>query len=611
MLDPWQLGFDAMGTILAFALTPLLWLFLALFAWEQGPFAESVGFGKLTFWLLVPASLLAYVAELTFTRIGPDLLAINLGGGLFPLLVSCALFTRIAPPLRRSLAFFGIWFSVESALALFAVVYLPNAATQDIAVTAIAVAFSFVAFFVAPRLLGDSPAFAGRRVAGLVALTSGVTVLTFLASYTVPGAGIEEQFPIYLITPVLAGFVAVLIARPLFAGREALALPMAYCATTFGVLVGADVLRQPPLYGAGPMNLYVIGGADILDLLYLSGLLALAAAYAAHRLLERGWSPVPDDATPTPPAAPTHRLARSLQSQYEGASIDAVRTASAAAHDAAAQAHRILELPEAPDPARPWSGLGVPGWVVADQANLDALAATSPAEPAEGMRAWLAARMLVGVGRSLWTPRLASVRARIAAYAIDLALVTAPAIAVWWFLAASIGGSLVDVLSAVSFVAAAYGYIAVAFLYGAISESAFGTTPGKWLLGLEVRDRNFRRPGWLAAFVRAAPRLATFSAIGLGLSAAVAILAHGGVGAANAIVFGNLSNLVALLYFLAIALTATLLFGAFAILVMVLTSERQRVGDRWAGTWVIRAARSISGAPSASPSPMPSGPPRS
>ncbi len=608
MLDPLQLGLDVTGTILAFALTPLLWLFLALFAWERGPLAESVGFGKLTFWLLVPASLLAYVAELTFTRIGPDLLAINLGGGLFPLVVSCALFARIAPPLRRSLAFFGVWFSVESALALAAVVYLSNAATQDIAVTAIAAAFSLAAFALAPRLLGDAPSYVGRRAASLVALTSGVTVLTFLASYTVPGAGIEEQFPIYVITPVLAGFVAVLIARPLFAGREALALPMAYSATTFGVLVGADVLRQPPLYGPGSMNLYVIGGADILDLLYLSGLLALAAAYAAHHLLERSGIPVPDDAGSVPPASPTHRLARSLQEQYDGRPADSIRAASVAAHDAAAQAHRVLELPETPDRAHPWSGLGAPGWVVADQANLDALAVTAPADPPEAMRAWLAARMLVGVGRSLWTPRLASIRARIAAYAIDLALVTAPAVAVWWFLAASIGGSLVGVLSAVSFVAAAYGYIAVAFLYVAISETAFGTTLGKWMLGLEVRDRNFRRPRWLAAFVRAAPRLATYSAIGLGLSAAIAILAHGGVGAANAVVFGNLTNLLAFLYFLGIALTATVLFGAFAILVMVLSSERQRIGDRWAGTWVIRAARPTLATPAA---PMPSVPPRS
>jgi uncharacterized RDD family membrane protein YckC/uncharacterized membrane protein len=610
VLDPLQLGSDVAGTLLAFALTPLLWLFLALFAWERGPLAESVGFGKLTFWLLVPASLLAYVAELTFARIGPDLLAINLGGGLFPLLVSCALFTRIAPPLRRSLAFFGVWFSVESALALAAVVYVSNPATQDVAITAIAAAFSLAAFALAPRLLGNAPSSAGRRVAGLVALTSGVTVLTFLASYTVPGAGIEEQFPIYVITPVLAGFVAVLIARPLFPGREALALPMAYSATTFGVLVGADVLRQPPLYGPGPINLYVIGGANILDLLYLSGLLALAAAYAAHHLLERGETPVPDDAGPTPPASPTHRLARSLQEQYDGRPSDSIRTASVAAHDAAAQAHRALELPEAPDPARPWSGLGVPGWVVADQANLDAQAATATADPPEAMRAWLAARMLVGVGRVLWAARLASIRARAAAYAIDLAIVTAPAVAVWWFLAASIGGSLVDVLSAVSFVTAAYGYIAVAFLYDAISETAFGTTLGKRLLGLEVRDRNFRRPSWLAAFVRTAPRLATYSAIGLGLSAAVAILAHGGVGAANAVVFGTLTNLVAFLYFLGIALTATVLFGAFAILMMALSSERQRLGDRWAGTWVVRAARPTS-VVSVAPAPMPSAPPRS
>lgn len=601
MLDPLQLGFDVSGTILAYALTPLLWLFLALFAWEQGPFAESVGFGKLTFWLLVPGSVLAFLAELTFAQAGPDLLAVNLGGGLFPLLIAGALFARIAPPLRRSLTFFGLCFSAETAVALVTVVYVSGATVQDLAVTAIAVGFSLGAFLLAPRALGGAPSAIGSRVGGLVALTSGVMVLTFLASFTVPGAGIEELFPIYLLTPLLAGFVAVLIARPLFVGHEALALPMAYSATTFGVLVGADVLRQPPLYGAGPMNLYVIGGANVLDLLYLSGLLALFAAYLAHRLLERGWTTLPGPAHPTPRAPPTHRLTRALQAAYEGRPADAVRDAALAAHESAAQAHRLRELPEAPDPTRPWSGLGVPGWVVADQANLDALAASTSADAVEGMRAWWAARMLVGIGRDLGAPCLATIRTRIAACAIDLAIVTIPAVLLWWFLAASIGGSLVSVLGAVSFVAATYGYVATAFLYGAISESVSGTTPGKWMLGLEVRDRNFRRPGWLAAFVRAAPRLGTYSAIALGLSAAVAIVAHGGVGAANAIVFGNLSNLFAFLYFLAIAATATLLFGSFAVLVMALTSDRQRIGDRWAGTWVVRSSRPTWGVPVPTP----------
>ena len=607
MLDPFQLGFDVSGTILSFALPPLLWLFLALFAWERGPFAESVGLGKLTFWLLVPASILAFVAELTFVRIGPDLLAINLGGGLFPLLVAGALFARIAPPMRRTLAFFGLWLSVESALALLAVVYLASVPGQELAVTAIAVGFSLAAFYVAPGVLREVAPAIGRRVGGLVALTSAVVVLTYLASSTVPGAGIEELFPVYLMTPILAGFVAVLIARPLFEGREGLALPMAYSTTTFGVLVGADVLREPPLYGPGPMNLYVIGGANVLDLLYLSGLLALAAAYAAHRLLERGWTPVPDGPVP-PPSPPTQRLTRSLQAEYDDRPADAVRDASLAAREAAAQAHRLLELPAAADPARPWEGLGVPAWVVADQANLDSLARSPSIEPVEGLRAWLAARMLVGVGRDLGAPRLATIRARIAACAIDLALVTVPAVVLWWFLAISIGGSLVSVLGAISFLAAAYGYIAAAFLYGAIAECVFGTTPGKWMLGLEVRDRNLRRLGWLPAFVRAAPRLATYSAIGIELSAAIAALALGGAGGASAAGFGSLSNSVAFLYFLGIAATATLLFGAFGVLVMVISSERQRIGDRWAGSCVVR-----SGVPTwaAARVPAPSVPPRS
>ncbi len=82
----------------------------------------------------------------------------------------------------------------------------------------------------------------------------------------------------------MAAVVAPLVLR----GEEALALPAAFVAGTFGVLVGADVLRQPPLYPSSSPGLYIIGGAGVFDLVYLSGLLALATAFAAHRLLGRG-----------------------------------------------------------------------------------------------------------------------------------------------------------------------------------------------------------------------------------------------------------------------------------------------------------------------------------
>ncbi len=150
MIDPIALTNDIVGNVSSLALPALLWALIYLLAWEQGPFATSIGFGRRTFWLLLPGALLASLVLLPIQPGANDWLAI-------------------------------------------------------------------------------------------------------------PGVGIEESFPMYLLPPFGAGGGAVVAAEWVFPGGEGLALPAAYVAGTFGVLVGADVLREPPLYIAGgPAGLYAI-----------------------------------------------------------------------------------------------------------------------------------------------------------------------------------------------------------------------------------------------------------------------------------------------------------------------------------------------------------------
>jgi uncharacterized RDD family membrane protein YckC len=594
VIDPVQLANDIAGNVTLLVFPAVLWALLYLLAWEHGAFAESLGLGRRAFWLLLPGALLATLVLLPIAPISNDWLAISYAGALFPLFVGGLAFGRFAPPAARTLPTFVALLAVETTALLVLVILDPHGSLESVGVVGIAAAVPLAAGLgavVAPEAkLG--------RVAVLLGLTSGVLVFTFFASSAIPGVGIEESFPAYLLAPVGAGLVAVAIADRVFPRAEALALPAAFFAATVGVLVGADALRQPPLYGSGPAGLYAVGGAGVLDLVYLSGLLALSAAYVGHRLVGRGLDPVPGTAPP-PGGTPLGRLARALRAGVAGRIGEALEESSAASHAAAGQARELLEVPEAPA-HRPWEGLPVPGWVVSDQANLDAAARSGSTDGREGFRGYLTARWLVLIGRELSARRYATVGARTGAFALDLVVVTAPAVALWSYLLLTVPGTLNDLATSVGYNAAIYAYAGLAFLYFAVLEAARGRTVGKWLLGIEVRDRALERPSFLSSLVRNASKLPTLSVLGLGLGVGLLLLfkagSTAGLSVAGLALPVGLFDFVAILAFV---IGGVGLFGAVGLLVIVMSSERQRFGDLVAGTWVVRAAKPATSAPPA------------
>jgi uncharacterized RDD family membrane protein YckC len=590
VIDPGQLAADIAGNAVSLALPGLLWAALFLLAFEHGPFAASLGLGRRAFWLLLPGAIASTFADLPFVPIGNDLVGIGLAGALFPILVALLTFARVAPPARRSLRLYGGGYAVLAAATLAVVLVLSRPWEQDVGVLAVAVGLPAVLLALAPP--GD---LLWRRVGFLLAITDGVALLTFLFSAAVPGVGITEGFPQYLLPPVAAGAVAVLFAPLVFRGEEALGLAAAFVASTFGVLVGADVLRQPPLYPSSQPGLYVIGGAGVSDLVYLSGLLALATAFLVHQQLGRGWEPVGGfrPANPTP----VGRLARSFRAGVRGDLAGSLAGSDLASRQAAAQTRQLFGVPEPPS-ERPWQGLPVPGWVVSDQANLDAVAKSGTSDGRESFRGWLMARSLVVLAMQLNSRRFASAQQRALAYGVDLAIVLAPAVALWSVLAATTHGGFPAVIQSVGYNAAIYGFIALAFLYFVIAERAFGTTPGKTLFHLMVRERGMRPPSLLAVLLRNSFKVPTLTILGVGISLATALgVAPGGGATAS---FGGvlvpIGALAAVFFVVFVALGVGLL-GAIAFLTISATSERQRCGDLVAGTWVLRVATPVRPAP--------------
>lgn len=586
VVDLGTLANDLVQGAAYFLLPPLLWLFLFLFVWRDAALARSAGFERRVFWVLLPGAFLGYLSDLPVFPWNGNILAVNLGGAALPVALAFGLLARrAADPLGQLVAFLAGLAAVSGGM-LAVVLALPPGALAD--------ALYLVALGLPPvTLLAIGRSASSRlappvRVAGTwLAATSVVLGLTFAATATIPGVGIVSQFPFYFAAPVAGGLLALGIARGLgHPGEEGLAL--AYALTTLGVLLGADLLRQPPLYASGG-NVYAIGGAGPLDLVYLSGLIALAVAYLALRGARIERRPKERLDAPEAPRAPVARLRRALFLGVRGAGAASLRESAGAAEDAARQSRRLFGLGDPAPPDAPWQGLPVPSWIVADQRNLTQLAQRGPTGPQDAYRAWLTARWLVRAARELDRRRFATFHRRAAAFLLDLAVVALPASVVWVALVLGFTGAPAELGASAPFNAAIIGFSAVAFLYFTLAEWRFHTTLGKHLLGLEVRDRTLHPPGAVAALVRNLPKLIPLTIIGIGapLTVALAILGPGGFGSGASGPTAALDAALSSLAVLAFVLVGVGVTGAVSALAISASAESQRIGDLIAGTWVV------------------------
>jgi uncharacterized membrane protein/uncharacterized RDD family membrane protein YckC len=594
VVDVLQLTTDIVENSVYLVTPPLLWMLLFLSAWGNEAESRESGFDRRTFWLLLPGALLGEFANLPFFGWSHDVLAVNLGGGLIPLALSVFLIGRILGDRARLLAVFLTSFAVLSGLSLAAVLVVPDGLLLDAVLVLIAVA-SFVAVWALARLQSDPSARrTGENAAYLLGLSSLALVPTFASTITVPGLGIESAFPWYLFPPIVVGVLAVLLAHPLFGVSRRSALGLGYASATFGVLVGADLLRQPPLYAGPAAGLYAIGGAGTSDLLYLSGLLALGASIVVLAFLGSG-RPSPGPAATSSgdgesDLTPAGLLRRGLLRALEGRVRDCVQDAHAAVEGALGQAYALAAHAEGVGRARePVGALGVPTWVEADRTNLAALARSPTMDPLDSTRAWLTARWLVRFARVASRRFFGSFGVRGAAFLLDLGILTAPAVVLWYYLVATTSGNVNDLLGSVPINAGLFGYTSFALLYFVLAEGAFGTTVGKWVFGLEVRARGLVPAGPRAVLLRNLPKLSTLTLLGV-LGIFVVILVQRGATIAIALPGGINLAVNAGYPIIGFLIAGLAVLGGISGVAMHFTPERQRVGDLLADTWVVLAA---------------------
>jgi len=609
VVDPGTLASDVAQNAASILLPGLLWLFLYRFTWEKEELARSAGFSRLVFWLLllggtvaVAASVIGFGTNLPLFGYAGNLLMVNLGGALFPVFVGVLLLYRMFLSSSWPITQYLAAFAVAAGVAFVEVLFLPSSAWYFPLVLTASVAAT-LAVFAVDSIWGApaSTSTTGRQVSLILGLTLFTLLVTFFTTAAVPGTGIVSAFPFYLLAPVAVGILAVVLVGPVGRLPARFGLPIAYAASTFGVLIGADLLRQPPLY-ATPGSILSIGGAGPFDLVALSGPLAVFAAYATYWLMGGEGAAAPERVPEPPPApaTPYQELHRAYDLYAEGTTTESLRAAAESVRRAGAVSRELIGLTPATDPVRSWKGLPVPIWALGDQENLEALSRQPEPDPQDAYRAIQTARMLVRLAGVQGNSRYATPMRRSLAFGIDLGIVAAVAAAVWVAIAFVAGTT--SFLNSLAFVTAVLGFASVAYFYFVLAEWRYGTTIGKARLRLRVRDRELAAPSFLALLLRNVPKLVPLTILAYG-GAIVAILFQGASVGGTALGGSSFSS-AAYLAAGAIILVATIIGIGLCGLVSVATihwsSERQRLGDFLAGTWV------VSGGPgTAPPAPTP------
>ncbi len=100
-----------------------------------------------------------------------------------------------------------------------------------------------------------------------------VAVITYLVTEPVPERGIISPFPFWLLPVMFSSFTSLI----LWYKAQRKAAPFAYTIGTLGVLIGADVFHLIELlqFDIGKATPAVIGGANIFDMVFLTGILAV------------------------------------------------------------------------------------------------------------------------------------------------------------------------------------------------------------------------------------------------------------------------------------------------------------------------------------------------
>lgn len=574
----WTLVLDVGSTVTYLALPPLLVAGLFLLGWDPDWAGASIGFGRGTFWLLVAGGILGWLGNIPFFLYHGSVMALNVGGGLIPLILALTLFaTRVLPGRWRELSILlgALGLATTAGFVLITLLPAPDA------VPALLVAYAVPGG--ALGLVSRSAGPATRPRLGSYALVSLGVVGTYAITQPVVNVGIVASFPSYLIWPLVLGVLSV----PLM-GFARGSPALAYASATLGVLVGADILHEAPLFTSLPF-LGAIGGAGPLDLVFLSGPIALFASFFTRRALAPGGGTA--HGRGEPPAGRPGPLDGALVSFRNGDYPAVYREVLMGITSEAVRTWRALYGSPPSQVDEPLVGLQVHPLLRADLRNLEALSRDPPTDEEDARSALWTGYLIQRGLQGMLDRRLGTPRARILAFLIDigLALAIAVPLLVWLFLSLRFT-SLTAALDSVPYEAALAALGSWPYVLFVVLEGRYGTTPGKWVEHLSVVGPDGERPGPLAIIIRNVPKLIPLAALSLAVGEAL-----------PAAYFTGDAGLVLVTVLLGVGVLG--FSGLVGLWAMVGNPLRQRVGDLMAGTEVWNRSPPLSEGTGPAPAP--------
>ncbi|UCE73613.1 MAG: RDD family protein [Methanomassiliicoccales archaeon] len=339
-----------------------------------------------------------------------------------------------------------------------------------------------------------------------------IGILTYMTTEFRPSLGIVSEFPYYLFP----SFTAIAITLVIYRRNITSGIPFAYSTTTFGVLIGADIVRIPQVMVGleeirEEMGLPIaggsIGGAGGLDLVFLAGLLAIAPLlFLAPRILRHSEAHTPPSKAFSKTLSKTILLAEEMfeAGDYEKTMENALRAVDMKIKDVGLKFHIDQS------PYITLDMLYVHPYIRNDYWLLFNASKSVYKTREEAFRAILTAKYIIRELERVEMRMYATHSQRFVAFLIDMILISV-AIIILFIIGGIIGlYDLTDILAPQNLVwlwaFALWLWVAQA-VYFTIFEGWWGQTPGKRMIRIIVSTDEREKCGFMDAFTRNVVRL--------------------------------------------------------------------------------------------------------
>lgn len=334
-----------------------------------------------------------------------------------------------------------------------------------------------------------------------------IGVVTYMSSEFRPSLGIVSEFPYYLFP----SFTAIALALLVYRQKITSGIPFAYATTTFGVLIGADIVRIPQvMVGLEeireemglPIAAGSIGGAGGLDLVFLGGLMAIAPLFfLAPRFLRRSEADIPPSKAFEYSLIDTLSTAEKLNEEgnYKGALESAVRAVDMKIRDVGFKfgikqnSYITLDMLE----VHPY--IRNDYWLLINSLKSEYKTQN------DAFRGIITARYIIRELEKVENKLYATNIQRIVAFLIDTAIIVGIVIS-FFYLGGVIGVyDLNEILSEQNFIwfLALIMWLWIAqIIYFTLFEGWKGQSPGKRLIGIKVTNDELQKCDFLDAFTR-------------------------------------------------------------------------------------------------------------